>query len=342
MKKVGYKIISDNRTLLMGISILSIVFFHFVDSRYGAHYNYSGIYKYYGKYISSAGVDVFMMLSSFGLYYSFKKNSDLKKFFYRRFTRILVPALLVIIPTYAWISIRNHSSFWTFLGSITFFNTFINGDILFWFIPFICLCYLIFPILFNYIDSSKNKDEVFTRVLSLCLGLTLFCFLLYSSSPKLFDQYQIMILRLLPFYVGLYLGYRSYHNEKFEYSDYFLMFFGLLFIRFNDNSIIILRRYSLFFWFTSFLLICLIFLVKYFDKYKIIQFFRKIIEWFGKHSLEIYLLHIAFRDRLSSLGIPVYRIRYFLMYFLLTIICVPILNFLTNKIQGLLDKKLKV
>ena len=98
--KLSFDIISKHRTILMGITILSIIFFHYTEDCVNYNYNLAPSIVYYKKYIGSSGVDIFLFLSGFGLYYSFKKNQDLRTFFKKRFTRILIPYFIISIP--AW------------------------------------------------------------------------------------------------------------------------------------------------------------------------------------------------------------------------------------------------
>ena len=95
--KLTYEIVSKYRTLLMGIAIITILIFHFVEDCHSANHNYEGLIRLYKICIGSSGVDIFLLLSGFGLYYSFKKNDNIKEFYTKRFTKILIPYLIVAI-----------------------------------------------------------------------------------------------------------------------------------------------------------------------------------------------------------------------------------------------------
>ena len=75
----------------MGMAILSILIFHYTEDCYTVGINYSGIVKLYKTYIGSSGVDIFLLLSGLGLYYSFSKNNSIKDFYSKRLKRVLVP-----------------------------------------------------------------------------------------------------------------------------------------------------------------------------------------------------------------------------------------------------------
>lgn len=78
--------ISICRSALMGIAILWVVFYHF-----GFHI--PGI-KHLMRY-GYAGVDIFMFLSGFGLYYSLNRNGNLWSYYKKRLIRIF-PSYFVI------------------------------------------------------------------------------------------------------------------------------------------------------------------------------------------------------------------------------------------------------
>ena len=69
-----YDLISKYRSALMGLAIISILIFHFTDDCRIYQTKFEGIIYYYNMLISSAGVDAFLALSGFGLYYSMKRK----------------------------------------------------------------------------------------------------------------------------------------------------------------------------------------------------------------------------------------------------------------------------
>lgn len=97
MKKhyFAYEMFSKYRGAIMGIQILLIVFFHFTEDCKGYNVRYSGIVYWFYNYVKSSGVDIFLLVSGLGLYYSWKKRAELKSFYQRRFVKILIPYFLV-------------------------------------------------------------------------------------------------------------------------------------------------------------------------------------------------------------------------------------------------------
>ena len=81
MKKhyFAYEMFSKYRGAIMGIQILLIVFFHFTEDCKGYNIRYSGIVYWFYNYVKSSGVDIFLLVSGLGLYYSLwdrKINGD--------------------------------------------------------------------------------------------------------------------------------------------------------------------------------------------------------------------------------------------------------------------------
>lgn len=80
--------ISDNRSYLMGIAMVSIMLFH-QDWIYGWNPIFA-FFHFYGNW----GVDVFLFVSGFGLYYSLKNDHRVIPFYKRRIIRILPLCIL--------------------------------------------------------------------------------------------------------------------------------------------------------------------------------------------------------------------------------------------------------
>ena len=339
MKKLTYKIISDYRTFIMGIAMISIIIFHFTEDCANAHYMYNGIIKLYKRNIGSAGVDLFLMMSGLGLVYSMKKNNNIKYFYKKRIIKILIPYLLIAVPSIAWLCFNYNYNIIYFFKELSFINLIKHGNVWYWYIFFILLCYLIFPIIFKYIDSSKKIDLVQTKIFNISNSIIIISILMFMYNKEFFSRYNIMLLRMLPFYIGILLGYYSYNKKNIEIEDYLLFFIGLIFIKFTYNKNLIIQRHSMFIWFTSFVILFVILFDKI-NKYKIINIIKNIIEWFGKYSLQIYLIHVSVRRIFNTYNLSTYKINYFLIYLFLTLALVPVFEFISKKIIQFLESRI--
>ena len=330
--RITFKILSDYRTFLMGIAIISIMIFHFTEDCYIYQYMYKGPIKIYYEYICAVGVDIFLMLSGLGLFYSMKKNNKTKEFYKKRYIRILIPYLLVAIPALIQFCIVNNEGVVYFFKELTFINVLQLGTKKYWFILFICICYFIFPVLFNYINNSKNVDEVVTKTLLLAVIVTLFNEMFRTGNPVLYSRTSLMTLRFFSFFVGILFGYLSYNKEKIKTSHIVSMVLCLFVIVLANSQNETIRTISRFLSATSFCILLVLLLSKI-DKNKVINFFKKIIEWFGKYSLELYLLHVSIRRVFGTLHLEPCKVKYFIIYIVISIILVPIVNKLCKIIE---------
>ena len=337
MKKKTFKLLSDYRTFLMGIAIISIIIFHFTEDCRSYNYMYNLPIKAYYQYISSVGVDIFLILSGLGLYYSMKKNNNVNQFYKKRYIRILIPYLLVAIPSLIQYCIVNNEGTLYFFKELTFINVFLLGSRKYWFILFICICYFIFPVLYNYINKSKRKDEVITKILLLTLLTTVFNELLKVGNPVFYSHISLMIVRFFPFFIGILFGYFSYKKEQINKAHIVSMIICLFLILLASSKSDVLRTYSKCISFLSFCFLFIIILSKI-DKNKIVIIIRKIIEWFGKYSLEIYLIHVSVRRIFSSYSLYPCHIKYFILYLTISLLLVPVVNRLSKLITNLLNK----
>ena len=95
-KNISWNLVSKYRTELMGCSILGIILFHWYENCmiHGKSINFI-------LHLFSLGnrfVEVFLILSGMGLYYSFKKQENIKTFYLRRITKLLPTYLILGIP----------------------------------------------------------------------------------------------------------------------------------------------------------------------------------------------------------------------------------------------------
>lgn len=330
-KQISFNAISKYRTFLMGLAIISIILFHFTSDCVNNNYNLKTIIIYYQNYFGSCGVDIFLFLSGFGLYYSFKNNNDINLFFRKRFSRILIPYFLIAIPSWFLKDIYVQKlGIMQFLKDLLFLTFFENGERRFWYILMIAICYLIFPHVFHYIDSTGSINKIInifmlTTVMSIMLDL--YC-------HNLFSNISIALPRFPAFFLGCFVGKASYHNLKVPKESLIVPLMSVLLLIIKEQSTSILSRYILgIFGISTF--ICIAFLLEELSKIKLYDYclpFKKTIEWFGSYSLELYLTHVSIRYIIIYLGYPVYRLRNEFLLIALSLITSILLKKITNHI----------
>ena len=65
----------------------------------------------------------------------------------------------------------------------------------------------------------------------------------------------------------------------------------------------------------------------------------KIMEWFGRYSLELYLSHVAIRRVMNILGYHTYRYSYELIMIGLSLIVSVLIKKITDEIQRMVGEK---
>ena len=98
--------------------------------------------------------------SGFGLFYSFTKDSNIKRFYKKRFANVLIPYLIIAIPYYTYFFVTNRqdlvpvyskslepiSSLVTYLGRITTIGYWHEGNFNgMWYLSLTILLYLMYP-----------------------------------------------------------------------------------------------------------------------------------------------------------------------------------------------------
>lgn len=323
----------------MGIAVISILLFHFAEDCRIYSYNYDGIIKFYKSLIGSAGVDLFLLLSGFGLYYSWKKNSNYKEFMSKRVKKIVIPYLIIAISAFIIrdVFIKN-LGFMSVLKGITFYTYLTTGDNWFWYILMILICYSIYPWIFNIVEENKTKTQTYTSMISTVTFITVLALLLKSSNPKIFSYTNIMLLRFPVFVLGAFLGRASYEKRVMGKELLAFLILSIVMLPLRETNNIIMLRYSNAFILLAIILI-IIFVLEWLDNHKIkFGFFKKILEWLGKYSLEIYLGHVAVRNILINLGYYTCRIRYFLLEVVITIVISIIVKKLADLINNIFEK----
>jgi len=337
-----YDVLSKYRGILMGLATLSVLVFHFVEDARLNNYHYEGIVKFLNRYVSSSGVDIFLLLSGLGLYYAWKKNSNFKSFISKRFKRILIPYVLVAVPAY---TIREiillDKGFIGALKGFTFYNMIKVGDTWHWYILMSVICYLIFPWIYEIVEENKSRIQSHIILLGAFTVTTIVALLIQQNYPALFKNINIMLLRFPAFVFGVFLGRASYEKRVMgkDWIAFGILCFICLPLRSTDKIMLVRYVVGALNMFVAFIMVRVFAWLD--DHNAPIGFVNKVLQWFGKYSLEIYLLHVTVRSIMNRLGYYTYQFKYFLVEIAITIILSLILKKLTDMLIKLLTPKKK-
>lgn len=142
--------ISKHRSELMGIGILGVMLGHYLEwSQVIGYWTY--LFK---PLIGLVFTEVFLILSGFGLYYSFSNKSEIYSFFKKRFDRLVVPFWILSVLYMVWL-IYKRLSIGNILLHISSLDFWINGNTGMWYISVSILLYSLFPFIYFMLFRSK-------------------------------------------------------------------------------------------------------------------------------------------------------------------------------------------
>lgn len=306
--------LSKYRDVLMGLQIIMIIIFHFTEDCANNNVKFFGIVSGYYNLIKSSGVDMFLLLSGLGLYFSWKKNPDYKEFYKKRFSRIIIPYLFVgSIAWILWDLVLQKYGIIQFVKDWSFVSFFTEGQAWMWYIFMILVCYLIFPYVFKVVESAEDSISEQMRILLLGTASVVLVMVLKLYNGELYNNISIAILRFPVFFIGCLFGKIVYEKRKTSYYVIggwigFSVFLNV-FLELWDTAI--LRVYSTTLFNLSICLVVII-LLEWSEKHSlsIAEIIKRIIGWFGRYSLELYLVHVIVRRIMLELGYMTYRFRY--------------------------------
>lgn len=182
--------LSKYRSELMGIAIIWIVLFH---SNISAPDNFflRALWYLFVSFGGGIGVDIFFILSGFGLFYSlqYAGNEFVNRDFFlgvKRMKRILPSYLIVAILYYI---LKGDFSFY----NLCQLNFLVNGIRDFWFIPAIVICYLLFPLFYLIGKRIGFRNMI---IVSTLIVVTVTCALNYFN-PIYYSKIEIFLQRYL-------------------------------------------------------------------------------------------------------------------------------------------------
>ena len=286
-------IISKYRTALMGIGTLLVLLIH------GNEFYWAEKLYFLKKIVNegSIGVEIFLFLSGIGLFFSMQKDGNVLKFYSRRFRRIIPIYLLIAIPVYAilifWCGSKSISDYLIQVSTLGLWLR--SGQ--FWYVSFILPLYLLYPIIFYFISESHEKITL-TSLLALSFILKI---ALIIINVDYYNKIEVAVSRLPVFFIGCYCGklvfYKKQINPKTATKVFLITLPLFLLIRILNSifisrqsvlneSIIRISNLGLTFFIIYTAIICL----NFFSNHQQL-IFESFLNFFGKYSLEIYLVH---------------------------------------------------
>lgn len=296
----NWSILSTYRNEIFGASIIGIIILHYVLPL--AKLNLPGALEYvvqfYSDMVGATGVEVFLFLSGMGLCFSMNKDSNVLRFYKRRFTRLLIP--YAIWGGLYWIvkdMILFDLGFKRVLYDFFFISFWRDGCVNLWFIGFIILMYLVYPFIY-FCFRKDNKYRKLLFVLSLIFSY-LVIERLQVITPNFFANTKFAFFRVPIFLFGSYYGQKIYDKEKFNFLDVMLVISGwvlntMLVLSYRANIFTFMRRINTEYikGIYAFGMVVVIAIVFNYAKKTIINTFLIAV---GALSLELYMTHVNVR-----------------------------------------------
>lgn len=183
--------ISTQRSFIMGIAILWIVWFH-------TDLSYQIPLLSFLRETGYGGVDLFFLLSGVGAWFSLQKNPDAASYLKRRAMRILPSYYPFIIAWLLMMKITGELYGTEIIGNLTMLGWWAQGRNQFnWYVNAIWLFYLLSPVFVGAIAKACKKER--TAVLLMAGG--------FLASVTFFHTLILTAFSRLPvFILGVFLG----------------------------------------------------------------------------------------------------------------------------------------
>lgn len=334
IEKFNLDMISRYRGELFGLSIIGIIIYHYF-CRVKAQFDSGFLFEladFYDNVICSVGVECFLFLSGMGLFFSMTKDSNALHFYTKRLKRVLIP--YAIWGGVFWIIrdlLFDKTSVARFLYDFSFLSFLTEGEKVIWYIFFIAVMYLVFPLVFKVLSIKKNAFAGF--LLMLCVGMAT-PVLVKIISPELYENIEVAVSRIPIFLLGAYYGKRIYNHDNIKTGDIILVILGIVFHIYSVLSryeIIPtgtgLFRYEFALFSVSIIFIC----VWLFSRIKC-KLLHSALKSVGAVSLELYMTHVTIDNLMRFCKIPTYEIWYYILCVILSIIFSFLLHFALKNI----------
>lgn len=279
--------ISKYRTQIMGIATIFITLCHTTFSISGMG---KELYSIFISRFMQCGVDIFLLVSGLGCFYSFANNPSVGGFYKKRIIRLFIPFTVYVLFHSLILLLLKNGSVADFLYNFSIVPFFISGNLSCWFIGAIIVLYAIFPLLYKLVTHSHYLTFFITGCI-LFIVLIPFWRLLPNNIQVI---REIFLVRISVFMIGIVIGDCLY-NHKLQFINHKIIIFTffisfILFIInvvYNTNDTWIYSR-ALFLPISTSVVVLI---SNLFDKIKLEK--RKYNSFFifwGNISLEMYLI----------------------------------------------------
>ena len=148
---IKYEDIIKNRSVWMGIAIIMVCIFHYMDG--------NGLIVYTIKGFCQGAVDIFFFASGIGCYHSLHNNSNVWDFFKKRIQRVYFVWLPFIIIYMIFTTVLGEKyNLFQVIGNLFCVGARAGvGNAFNWYESALWIFYILVPLLVSFVDSNQKK-----------------------------------------------------------------------------------------------------------------------------------------------------------------------------------------
>ena len=277
--------ISKYRQELMGLAILGVLFSHIISLGQITNHIVTLSFKVFDNLVFTQG---FLLLSGFGLYYSWTKEHSIRHYFKKRIGRLMIPFWVMSVPFYLYVCAILNNDYGKFVENILTAYFWLHGNNGMWYISITVLLYILFPLLYKVIFSKPNPKAVTARALFVFILMEAINGLIYVFAPSYYNMVSIGITQAPIFVIGMLFGYYSSH--KYMVSWRTMMWLILVLV-----VLVGIKRISPFFQAPMILTLRIVTIILVCYIFNKVMFLKNVMgggKWCGKYTLELYILHL--------------------------------------------------
>ena len=211
--------LSRARAWLMGVATLLVTFYHsqYLDLFSSSFLTQTRLLSLVTRVhkTGNSGVDLFVLLSGFGLFFSYarlkeKQAHPARAFYQRRYGKVLPTVLTVTVLTYGLLGTDSVSDWF---GKVLLYGTYLPGRAggNFWYFSCLMGLYLIYPLVHRIIQGKHGLGGA-AALAAVSVGVAM---ILRAVCPDYYyGRADLMLTRFPAFVAGAYLGKMSLQHRK--------------------------------------------------------------------------------------------------------------------------------
>ena len=214
-RDVRLDILSEYRTLLMGLASVMILCCH-AESDGVSMPGWVSWLLQWGNY----GVDLFLLLSGCGLYFSLRNTPSIGAWYKKRYSRILIPYAIISSIYFVYYCVVNNLGIVDYIllvSTIRFWTDHIGA----WFIALLIPLYAITP-LYDVLYAKIKHKGVLTIILIVLLSLLSSL----DTDNAICRNIQFVVSRIPSFIIGFYLGDMIQKDKSIKTGSLLLLILG--------------------------------------------------------------------------------------------------------------------